>query len=70
MMQEKAVQLFNSPILKPLLAQVQGSDLAIKMLKTPLTESAPISKEKVILQIQNDRKNRARRSGKTKKRKN
>jgi hypothetical protein len=64
-MQDKAVKLFESSPLAPLLAQVQGSDMAMKMLKLPLGD-IKIPKEKVILQIQNDRK---KRSGRTKTRK-
>jgi hypothetical protein len=36
--QQQAVKIFDSPMMQHLLQQVQGSEVAIKMLKTPLTD--------------------------------
>jgi len=64
-MQERALQLFDNPMIKSLLEQVQGSELALNMLKTPINTDVLVSKEKVKKQIQNDRKQK--RAGKKRK---
>jgi len=64
-MQERALQLFDNPMIKSLLEQVQGSEIALNMLKTPINTDVLVSKEKVKKQIQNDRKQK--RAGKKRK---
>lgn len=72
--QLKLVNLFNSPMLKPLLDQVAGSDVAMNMLKTPLnkdketkiTKNVIVDMKRVIKKIKNGRK---KRSGSIKKNK-
>jgi len=61
-MQDQAISLFNSPQLKSLFDQIQGSGMLLNMLKIPLNADQVISKEKVERKIQNDRK--TKRSGK------
>jgi hypothetical protein len=58
-MQEKAMTLFNTPMIKHALAQIQGSDIALRMASIPLTRN--IDKQMVIQKIQNGRKKRANR---------
>lgn len=38
-MQSKAMQVFNSPMIKSLLSQVKGSDQVLQMLGTPLEQN-------------------------------
>lgn len=59
--QAKAVEVFNSPMLKGLLSQVQGSKMVLQMLEHPISDNtAFVSKEKVKKKIQNDRKKRTK----------
>jgi len=59
-MQQKAMQLFNNPVMKSMLSQIAGSEQVLGMLQTPLDEHVTIvSKDKIIKQIQNDRKKRS-----------
>ena len=68
MMQEKANMLFNSPMLKPLMENIGGSDMLLNMLNTPLRQKQgkdPVDpKKSVISKIKNGRKTRAKRSNK------
>lgn len=65
-MQERAVQVFEHPIIKQLLSQVQGSQIAMNMLKHGIQTDVLVSKDKVEKQIQNDRKKRSAKKRKTK----
>jgi hypothetical protein len=59
-LQEKAMGIFNHPMLKGLLSQVQGSDIALQMLQHPISDHVVVvSGEKVEKQIQNDRQKRS-----------
>ena len=60
-MQNRAMQIFNNPMIKGLLSQVQGSEQALKMLEKPLLSSDDdriilVSKSEVKKKIQNDRR--------------
>jgi hypothetical protein len=62
-MQNRAMQIFNNPMIKGLLSQVQGSEQALKMLEKPLLSSDDdkliiISKSEVEKKIKDDRKKR------------
>ena len=61
-MQEKAISLFNSPMIKQALSQIQGSDIAMNMLKTPLNAD-PVLKQKIKKKLNGKQK----RSGKKRK---
>jgi hypothetical protein len=63
MMQEKAINIFESPLIKSLISQVQGSEVALKMLHTPLDDKV-VSKKIVIKKIKDDRKQRSGKKGK------
>lgn len=60
-MQNKALNLFNSPMLKGILSQVKGSDIAMNMLSLPLDK---IDKNKIKEQIEDDRKKRDKKGRK------
>lgn len=63
-MQEKAMSIFASPVMRNLLSQIQGSGIALNMLQTPLRNKdleIVVPKEQVIAKIQNDRKKRNKR---------
>ena len=61
---EKAMSLFNSPVIKQALSQIQGSEIALSMVKMPLGKSAdPILKQKIKRKLKNGKK----RSGKKRK---
>lgn len=58
MMQEQALKLFNNPMIKGIISQIKGGDMALNMASIPLSQRvAP--KELVINKIQNDRKKRS-----------
>ena len=61
-MQEKAMSLFNSPQIKVLLDQVQGSGIALNMLQMPL-KSDPVLKSKIKKKLNG----KTKRSGKKRK---
>ena len=63
---EKAVGLFNSPMIKSALQGVAGGDVLSDMLNMPLQDKI-IPKEEIIYKIQNDRKRKPK--GKSKRRK-
>lgn len=63
MMQEKALSLFNNPMIKQALSQIQGSEIALNMASMPLTKQ--IDKERVKAKIHNDRKKRSGKNRKT-----
>lgn len=65
-MQERAVQVFEHPIIKGLLSQVQGSEIAMNMLKHGIQTDVLVSGERVKKQIQNDRKKRSAKKRKAK----
>jgi hypothetical protein len=68
MMQEQALNLFNSPIIKDALSKINGSQIALNMVKMPLMADHSNLKraiQKKIL-LKNDRKKRNnRKKGKT-----
>jgi hypothetical protein len=66
-MQEKAISLFNSPQLKPMFDQIQGSGLLLNMIKIPLKKDIELEiiKEKIEEKIKDDRKKRNRKNTKT-----
>lgn len=61
-MQEKAMSLFNSPMIKEALSKISGSQIALNMASIPLNKT--IDKQKVIAKIHDVRK---KRSGKKRK---
>lgn len=63
-MQNKAIQVFDSPMIQSILQSVKGSDRLGNMLKIPLGDKV-VPKKIVISKIQNDRKQK--RSGKKRK---
>jgi hypothetical protein len=54
-MQKQALQLFNNPMIRGLLSQIQGSDQLFSMLSTPLSEKKINYVKRVSQKIQNDR---------------
>ena len=67
-MQDKAMGLFNSPMIKDVLKNIDGSAMALNMLKMPLNTNSFISKKEVEDQLlKNDRKKRRKRSQKMQK---
>jgi hypothetical protein len=64
-MQEKAMSLFNSPVIKQALSQIQGSEIALNMVKMPLGKSVdPVLKQKIKRKLKNGKQ---KRSGKKRK---
>lgn len=61
-MQDQAMNLFNSPQIKILLDQIQGSGIALNMLKTPLNVD-PVLKQKIKKKLNG----KTKRSGKKRK---
>ena len=58
-MQQKAMALFNNPMIKSMLSQIGGSDQLFSMLSTPLQEQEktdPVLIKKVLEKINNDTK--------------
>jgi len=74
-MQQKAMQLFNNPVMKSMLSQITGSEQVLRMLQTPLEkknedhycyhvenpEKRKMLKEQIKKKIQNDRKKRRKK---------
>jgi hypothetical protein len=68
MIQSKAMELFNNPVMKGLLSQIQGSGQIMSMLQMPLQERAdPVLVSKISQKIQNDRKKRSAKKRKPQK---
>jgi len=67
MMQNQAIELFNSPELKELFEQIQGAEMLSKMIKINLNPQKIVSKKKVEKKIQDERKSKIKRSGKKRK---
>lgn len=61
-MQEKALGLFNSPMIKEALSKISGSQIALNMASIPLVR--PDLKQKMKAKLKNHGKKRANRSGK------
>jgi hypothetical protein len=61
-MQEQAVKIFDNPMIKNALSQIQGSDIALNMVKLPLNKVTVTTKEKVEEKIKdnNDKRKRDR----------
>lgn len=60
-MQEKALSVFNSPEIKPLLNDIMGSQVAMNMLQIPLDTNKVITTDKIlkVLKKNGNRKKRA-----------
>ena len=63
MMQKNAVKIFENPQLKAVLSNIQGADVALNMLKMPLSSRTvknlnPILKEKVKEKVKKSKKNK------------
>lgn len=66
-MQGKAMQLFNSPVMKSLLSQIQGSEQVLNMLQIPLEEKTSTNFiKKISDKIQNVRKRKTKRKSRKK----
>lgn len=65
MMQQKALQVFDHPIMRDLLSKVQGSDGVMTMLQTPLISKSSILKKKVEDKLTNDRRKRSTKKRET-----
>lgn len=64
-MQEKAMGLFNHPIIKGVLSQIQGSGNILSMLNTPLEEQyVEVHPDTVARKIDDDRNRKKRGKGK------
>ena len=59
--QQKAMQLFNNPVMKSMLSQIAGSDQISNMLQMPLEEKQSHIIKKISDKIQNDRKTKGRK---------
>lgn len=66
MMQEKAMSLFNNPMIKGVLSQISGSGNVLSMLSTPLETDIPKIEviNKISEKIKDDRKKRSGKKGK------
>lgn len=62
-MQEKAMSLFNSPVIKQALSQIQGSEIALNMVRMPLNK--PDLKEKIKEKLNHGKKRANRNKRKT-----
>lgn len=61
-MQDKAMSLFHSPVIKGLLSQIQGSEMALNMLSIPLNKDNRILKIKIKQKLKKDGKKRSRKN--------
>lgn len=55
-MQEKAMSLFNNPVMKSMLSQISGSNQILSMLQTPLEEKDVNYIKKIQIKIEDGRK--------------
>lgn len=58
--QEKAISIFNNPMIKDMISQVKGSDMLFKMLQTPINPDRKINLvAKVSEKIEDDRRTKS-----------